>query len=178
MKKFLVLLAMATSSAFAGNYISVDVDQVTPNNGGSKSHAQYVRAGKEIGGLQLGLQSRSARMRDGSGLLNSLEVTGGKAIGALTPFVGVGYDNGWNGNATYTYGLVGATLGAPIGPGFALTGVKTRVGSTQTNMTHQTVMFGTYSVPITKQVSLNLNISKSYQDIKEDAFGLGLGFRY
>jgi len=178
MKKLLAILAMAfASSAFAVNYVSVDVDSVKGLNGASDSTAQYVRAGTEIGGIQWGLQSRTARV-EGGGLLNSLEVTGGKAIGAITPFVGVGHDNGFNGSTPYNYGLVGATAGAKMGPGFALAGVKARVGSTETNMTHQTVVFGTYSLPMTKTVSLNFNASKSYRDIKENAFGLGLGFSF
>ena len=66
-----------------------------------------------------------------------------------------------------------------IGPGFAFVGVKTRVGSTQDGpRTKQTVAFGTYSLPVIKNVDLNLNVSKSYQTIQENAVGLGLAFRF
>ena len=182
MKKLIALLALATSTAFAADYVSVDVDNVTGRHGQSNSQAQYVRAGKSIGDLQLGLQSRTATV-DGGGMLNSLEATVANNkinLGGITPFVGVGHDNGFNGakGAAYTYGLVGATYGVKVGPGFALAGVKTRVGSDEAHMTHQTVAFGTYSLPLTKTVALNFNASRSYQDIKENAFGLGLGFSF
>ena len=175
MKKILAILALTLgSSAFAANYFSVDVDHVSAANGGTDSVAQYVRAGTEIGGIQFGLQSRTARS-NGGGLFSSLEVTGGKAFGMVTPFVGIGHDNG---TTPYNYGLVGATAGTKVGPGFALAGVKTRVGSTETNRTKQTVGFATYSLPVAKNVSVNLNVSKSYQDIKENSVGLGLGFSF
>jgi hypothetical protein len=175
MKKILAILALAvSSSAMAVNYVSVDVDNVSAGAGGTNSVAQYVRAGTEKGGIQWGLQSRTARL-DGGGVLSSLEVTGAKSFGIVSPFVGVGRDNGTN---AYNYGLVGVTAGMPVGPGFAMTGVKTRVGSTETTRTKQTVGFATYSIPVAKNVSVNLNASKSIQDIKENAIGLGLGFSF
>jgi hypothetical protein len=97
---------------------------------------------------------------------NKVGVTG------ITPFVGVGHDYG---NSGYNYGLVGATTGIKAGPGFLLAGVKARVGSTETGArTKQTVSFATYSVPVAKNVAFNLNASRSAQDIKETAFGLGV----
>jgi len=65
-----------------------------------------------------------------------------------------------------------------FGPGFALAGVKTRIGTTAAVETKQTVVFGTYSLPIVKNVALNLNASKSYQDIQENALGLGVRISY
>lgn len=170
--------ALAAGIASAADFVSVDVDHVKASNGAA-SQAQYVRAGKEIGGIQYGLQSRTSVANEG-GMFNSLELTAGKAIGGLTPFVGVGHDNGLNGavKAGYTYGLVGATAGAQVGPGFALLGVKTRALSTEEVRTKQTVAFTTYSVPLTKTVAANINLSKSYQDIKEDAWGFGLTVKF
>lgn len=183
MKKILAILALASfGSAFAADFVSVDVDNVRGLKGGSDSTAQYVRAGKGFGDYQLGLQSRTATV-DGGGMLNSLEATVASnkvKVAGITPFVGVGHDNGFNGasGSAYTYGLVGATTGIKVGPGFALLGVKTRVGSDEATRTKQTVAFATYSIPVAKKVSLNLNASKSYQSIKEDALGLGLSFNF
>lgn len=183
MKKIFAILALAlTGTAFAADYASVDVDSVKGLKGGSDSTAQYVRAGKGFGDYQLGLQSRTATVK-GGGMLNSLEATIANnklAIAGLTPFVGVGHDNGFNGanGAAYTYGLVGATTGFKVGPGFALLGAKTRVGSDEATRTKQTVAFATYSVPVAKNVAVNLNASKSYQTIKEDAVGVGLAFNF
>lgn len=183
MKKIFAILALAlTGTAFAADYVSIDVDNVIGQHGQSNSQAQYVRAGKQLGNYQLGLQSRTATV-DGGGMLNSLEATVANNtinLAGITPFVGVGHDNGFNGakGAAYTYGLVGATYGVKAGPGFALLGVKTRVGSDEATRTAQTVAFATYSIPVTKTVAVNLNASKSYQDIKENALGLGLTFNF
>lgn len=183
MKKIIAILALAlTGTAFAADYVSVDVDSVRGLHGASDSTAQYVRAGKQLGDYQLGLQSRTANVK-GGGLLNSLEATVANTkvgFAGITPFVGVGHDNGFNGanGGAYTYGLVGATTGMKVGPGFALAGVKTRVGSDESTRTKQTVAFATYSIPLAKSVSVNLNASKSYQDIKENSLGLGLSFNF
>lgn len=183
MKKILATLALATTgSTFAADYVSVDVDAVRGLNGASDSTAQYIRAGKAFGNYQFNLQSRTATV-EGGGMLNSLEATVANnrvSVAGITPFVGVGHDNGFNGarGGAFTYGLVGATTGFKVGPGFTLVGVKTRVGSDEAVRTKQTVAFATYSLPIVKNVSLNFNASKSYQTIKEDAVGLGLGFSF
>jgi len=180
MKKLLAIAALTASfGATAADYITVDVEHVQSKQGNQNSTAQYVRAGKEIGGIQAGLQSRTAVSAAG-GLANSLELTAGKAMGAITPFVGWGHDNGANGakGAAYNYGLVGATTGFKAGPGLATVGVKTRVGSTEESMTNQTLVFGTYSHPVAKNVAINVNLSKSYQDIKENAYGLGVSFNF
>ena len=183
MKKIFAILALALSStAFAADYLSVDVDNVLGRKGAADSTAQYIRAGKGFGDYQLGLQGRTATMKNESGMLSSVEVYGSKnsvSFKGITPFVGAGHDNGFNGNVAYNYGLVGATYGLPVGPGYLLTGVKTRVGSTEhAARTKQTVGFATYSIPVAKGVAVNLNASKSYQDIKENAYGLGLGFSF
>lgn len=183
MKKIFAILALAlSSSAFAVSYVSVDVDNVLGRAGSKDSTAQYIRAGKEIGGIQYGLQGRTATLKDNSGILSSVEVTAAKNginFKGITPFVGAGHDNGFNGGNSYNYGLVGATYGLPVGPGFLLTGVKTRVGSTEAvGRTKQTVGFATYSIPVAKDVSFNLNASRSGQTIKENAFGVGLGFNF
>jgi hypothetical protein len=182
MKKILAILALAvTTSAFAGSYLSVDVDNVLGRDGAKDSTAQYIRAGKEIGGIQYGLQGRTATLKDNSGMFSSVEVTAAKNsinVLGITPFVGVGHDNGKNAGTPFNYGLVGATYGIKAGPGFLLTGVKTRVGSTEAVNTKQTVTFATYSIPVTKDVSLRLNASRSDQTIKENAFGLGLGVSF
>jgi hypothetical protein len=180
MKKILAILALATlGTAFAADYVSVDVDHVKSNSGYASSTAQYVRAGKEVAGLQLGVQSRTSVSSNG-GMYNSLETTVGKSISGFTPFVGMGFDNGLNGakNGDFRYTLAGVTTGTPLLGGYALGGLKTRLTSSEANMTHQTVAFGTYSYPVAKGVAVNLNLSKSYQDIKENTYGLGVGFSF
>jgi len=183
MKKFAIAILSALSfGAFAADYVSVDVENVLGRKGAGDSTVQYVRAGKQFGDYQYGLQSRNAKNKDGSGTFSSVEITAANTklgVAGVTPFVGMGHDNGFNGGAGYNYGLVGATYGRPDGPGFLLLGAKTRVGSTQDgDRTKQTVAFATYSHPVAKNVAVNFNASRSSQDIKEKAFGIGLGFSF
>ena len=176
MKKYLAILALAfTGASFAGGFANVDVEHVTDRSTGAKSTAQYIRAGTELGGYNVGLQSRTARANDGGTMFNSLETYVGKSIGAFSPFVGVGYDNGLNGarGGQYTYGVVGVNAGTKVGPGFAMGGVKTRVNWDHDNP-KQTVVFANYSIPVAKQVSVGLGVSRSSQDIKERGLSAGV----
>ena len=182
MKKLAIAaLASLAFAASAADFVSVDVDHVKSNSGAASSQAQYVRFGKEVAGLQLGVQSRTANVQSG-GLYQSLETTVGKSIAGFTPFVGMGFDNGLNGakGADYRYTLAGVSTGAavPVIGGSVVGGIKTRLTSSEATMTHQTLAFGTYSYPVAKNVAVNVNVSKSYQDIKENAYGLGVGFSF
>lgn len=181
MKKTILALALATTASFshAANFISFDVDQVKDTRNGANSTAQYFRAGKDMAGMNWGLQVRTA-VFDKGGMLNSVEVTTGKdIIRGINMFGGVGYDNGFNGkvNGDFTYGLVGASTGAPVGPAWAFGGVKTRVNWDDKNP-KQTVAFAGVSVPVTKQASVSLSASRSMQDIQEKAVGVGLRLSY
>ena len=180
MKKIVLTSLIALSlGASAADFVSVDVDHVRDATTKQISTAEYVRAGKEIAGLQFGLQERTGIYHNGAGTFTSLETTVGKSIGPVTPYVGYGYDNGVSGKpaSKYDYGLVGANVGVKAGPGFALAGIKTRVNWTASNP-KQTVAWGTYAVPVAKNVSIDLNVSKSYQTITENAYGLGVSFNY
>jgi hypothetical protein len=173
MKKLLAIATLGlASSAFAGGYLTVDSDSVKGQNGAQNSTATYVRAGTDIGGLAVGLQNRVARFNDGS-TASSLEVTAGKGLGVFTPYVGVGHDYGAATTKPYNYGLVGGHVGLPMGPGFALVGAKTRLRESEKDP-KQTVSYATYSIPLNKQLAVNLNISRSTQTINEKAMGLGV----
>lgn len=181
MRKTILALALtaAASVSHAANFISFDVDQVKDTRNGANSTAQYFRAGKDMGGLNWGVQVRTA-VFDKGGMLNSVEVTTGKdIIKGINMFGGVGYDNGFNGkvDGNYTYGLVGVSTGAPVGPGWAFGGLKTRVNWDDKNP-KQTVAFAGVSMPVTKQASISLSASRSMQDIEEKAVGVGLRITY
>lgn len=182
MKKFIATMSLALStSAFASGWASIDIDNVQGREGAKDSVAQYLRIGKSFGDTNMMIQGRTARF-DGGGMVNSVETTFGHRkvnLAGIAPFAGLGYDNGYNGGNNFSYGLVGATYARPIGPAFAMLGVKTRVGSTQDGpRTKQTVSFATLSFPVTKDLSLNINASRSDQDIKETALGIGIGLRF
>lgn len=179
MKKSLVALAAFVSmSAFAGNFVQVEQEHVIGRAGGANSEVTYLRAGKDLGDYSLGFQSRTARFSTNS-IANSLEVTASnKNVSAfgITPFVGIGHDFGSTTNG-YNYGLVGATAGKQIGPGYAYVGAKTRL-RTSTTDPKQTVGFAGYSVPVAKDLAVNVGLSRSGQDIKERgaSVGLSIGF--
>lgn len=181
MKKFAIAMLTALSfGAFAADFVSVSVDHVKDRVTDAKSTVQYVRAGKEINGLQYGLQSRSGRRDDGTGLYSSLEGSVGKNLQVaglnVTPYVGLGRDNTKNGaSEPYTYGIVGANVGKAMFGGYAMAGVKTRAGSTQDgDRTKQTVTFAQFAYPVAKQISVVAGVSRSSETIKERAVSLGL----
>lgn len=181
MKK--LLLALSLTAAFgtsqAANFVSFDVDQVKDTRTGANSTAQYFRAGKDMMGLNMGLQVRTA-VFDKGGMLNSVEVTAGKGITkSFGVFGGVGYDNGFNGkvNGDFTYGLIGLSGGMPVGPAWAFGGVKTRVNWDDNNP-KQTVAFIGASMPVSKSLSVSASASRSIQDIEEKAVGVGLRLSY
>lgn len=174
MKKTIIAITLATSAftASAANYFSVDVDRVKDDKSGVVSHAQYVRAGKDIAGVGVGVQVRTATF-DGGGMVNSMEGTLSKQLGSFSAFTGVGHDNGWNGGRSFQYGLVGISTGMPVGPFWGYSGVKTRVNWNDLNP-KQTVGFAGLSKGITKDISVNAGVSKSWGDIKETALGVGI----
>jgi|694.fasta_scaffold01074_51 hypothetical protein len=181
MKKTVLALALAMSAAAsqAANFVSFDVDQVTDTRTRAGSTAQYFRAGKDMMGLNMGFQVRTA-VFDKGGMLNSVEATAGKdLIKGINVFGGVGYDNGFNGkvNGDFTYGLVGLSTGAPVGPAWAFGGVKTRVNWDDNNP-KQTVTYAGVSVPLNKAISVSASLSRSMQDIQEKAYGVGLRVSY
>jgi hypothetical protein len=178
MKKLLLTTLLSTVLATqAADFVSVDVDHVKDRDTGQISTAEYIRAGKEIDGVQYGLQGRTSFYHDGSGMLSSVQLNAGKNINGFTPYAGVAYDNGLNGGTQYTYGVVGTNYGLPVGPGFALVGANTRV-NWESGKKNQTIVFTTYSLPITKTVAVRLNLSRTYETIKEDAYGLGLSVKF
>ena len=172
-------LALASLAASAANFVQIEQEHVNGRDGGVDSKATYLRAGKDVGNYSLGFQSRTARFNNNS-IANSMEATvANKNISVLgiTPFVGVGHDFGGTA-AGFNYGLVGATTGAKIGPGFALVGVKTRVMRQNDTDPKQTVGFVSYSVPVSKDVAFNVGVSRSGEDIKEQGVSAGLTFAF
>lgn len=174
MKKTILAISALTAAAAvsAADFVSVDVERVTDDSTGVVSRAQYVRVGKDAAGLNLGLQVRTA-VFDGGGMSNSLEGTVGKQFGAINLYGGLGHDNGLNGGRSFQYSLVGATAGMQLGPTQAYAGIKTRLNWESANP-KQTIASVGVNVPLTTDVSLNLGVNRSYQDIKETSWGAGL----
>ena len=172
MKKIAIASLIAVAAAAqAGGFVSYGVDQVTDRVSNQQSIAQYVRAGTSLGGFNLGLQNRNARTNDNQSMFNSLELTAGKTVFGINPFVGVGFDNGGAGAKPYEYGLVGANAGLKVGPGYAMAGAKTRVNWDSANP-KQSVVFVSYDMPVISKVSVGVGVSQSYQDIQDRAVGL------
>jgi len=174
MKKTILSIAMALGFGTAqAAWISYDLDNVKADaKGGRDSQAHYIRAGGKVIGLNTMMQARTASF-SGGGMVHSVELTAGKPLGLVSPFVGIGHDLGYNGAKSFQYGLLGVSGGMPIGKLFAYAGAKTRVNWDDNNP-KQTVTFIGVSTPITKQLSANFGISKSTQDIKETAIGAGV----
>lgn len=177
MKKTIIALTMGTlMGAVSAATVSLDVDLVKDDKTHAKSTAQYLRVNGTVDGLDLGLQARTATFAKG-GMVNSLELTAGSKMGPVAVFGGVGFDNGFNGAKPFEYGLLGASMGAKFGVLNTFAGVKTRVNFNSTNP-KQTVMFAGAVMPVTKGISLDAGVSKSFQTIKETAVGLGVSAKF
>lgn len=179
MKKIAIatLLATAALSASAADFVQINEERAQGRQGASDSNVTYLRAGKDFGPTSLGFQSRTARF-DAGGVATSLEATvSDKRVTLLgvTPFIGAGHDFSHSG---FNYGLVGATTGFSIGPGFVYAGAKMRVLREHKEDPRQLVTFAGYSLPVNKAVALDLGISRSDRDIKENATTLGLRFNF
>jgi hypothetical protein len=171
-------LSTLTNVVSAADYVSVGLSNSKDVITGKYSDVQYIRAGKEINGLQYDLQSRVALSSD-KGMFNSIDVTVGKSISNITPFIGVGKTESMTstGLKDYKYGVVGAKTAISFGPGTASFGLKTRFLNTAIN-TDETILYTSYSVPLTNTVSLGLNLSKTYQDIKKEEVGINLNIKF
>ena len=181
MKKSLVALAalITIGAAQAANFVQLEQENVTGRQGASNSDVTYLRAGKDLGDYSLGLQARTAKFDNAGGIANSLEATvSNKNVNVLgiTPFVGAGHDFG-NTASGYNYGLVGASTGVKVGTGVAYAGLKTRV-AVSAGDPHQTVGFAGYTLPVAKNLALNVGVSRSGQDIKEKGVSVGLSFGF
>lgn len=179
MKKLFIATALVVASfnASAANFVQVEQENVI-NKGatGNNSAVTYLRAGKDLGDFNLGLQSRTARFETTNSIANSLEATMSNknvSMFGITPFVGVGHDFG-NVSKAFNYGLVGATTGAKVGPGYAMLGLKSRVFRENSTDPKQTVGFVSYALPLKKDVAVDIGMSRSYQTIKENGISVGL----
>lgn len=181
MKKLLIAtLATVAFAASAANFVQVEQENVVGRQGQGNSAVTYLRAGKDLGNYSLGLQSRTARF-DAGGIANSLETTVANSkvsVLGITPFVGLGHDFGGTTKTGFNYGLVGATTGAKIGSGYAYAGVKTRVLRQNDADPKQTVGYFGYSLPVAKNVAMNIGASRSGGDIKERGVSAGLSFGF
>jgi hypothetical protein len=177
LKKTIIALTLgALIGTASAAVVSFEADRVKDDKTHAEYTAQYLRVNGRVDGLDLGLQARTATLPKG-GMMNSLELTGGGKMGPVAAFVGVGFDNGLNGVNPFQYGLVGATTGAKFGIVNTYAGVKTRVNWDSANP-KQTVLFTGASMPVAKGIALEAGLSKSYQTIKETAWGLGLSAKF
>lgn len=179
MKKMIaaVLFCTVQVTAMAADFFQVDQEKVKGRDGQLDSDVTYLRAGKDFGNTSVNLMSRTARFSS-STISTSFESTlSNKEISlfGITPFVGVGYNFSRGG---FRYGIVGASTGAKIGSGYAYLGAKTRVLRENATDPEQVLIFLGYALPLAKDVFLNLGVSRSDQDIKEDGVNLGLRFTF
>lgn len=175
MKKLFTILALGLSvfAAQAANFASVDVENVEDRVTKAKSTVEYFRFGKNVGGFQLDVQARNSRTATGS-LGQSLEVGTSTGVGPLFVGAGIGHDFGIR---QYNYGYVLGGLSQKVGPVLATGGVKYRTGFDAANPS-QTLVFAGVGYPLSKDVSVQAGMTRSFVDIKENAYNVGLRFNY
>lgn len=177
MKKLLLAVSLFASVgvAQAANFVSFDLEQVKNQDSKEKSTAQVLRAGKDMFGLNFGLEARNQVM-DNGGMFNRVEVTAGKKLlKHFDTFVGFGHDSGFNGapHGSFQYAVVGTGLSHKVGPFVGSAGVKTRLNWDSDNP-KQTVGFVGLALPVKNNFTVNAGFSKSVQDIKENSWNVGL----
>jgi len=180
MKKILIALSvMLTSMLTMAQTVGVDVDRVYNRQLKIYGDAHWMRVNATVDGVNYGLLNRTTKYDTGLGLWNNLEGSVGKTLGAFTPFVAAGYDDGRNGgiNKAFWYTRVGVGTGFAMGPGRLNLSVNTRVNFEQSDP-KQSIVSVVYSVPVSDKVSVSLRVINSYQTIKEDYRGVGLTYRF
>lgn len=174
MKNILIATAIAlatgaASAATAENFMSLHLNRVE-----SSRTEQVIRAGTALQGFDLGLQARTEIHSGGNSRFNNLEATAGKKLGPVNVFGGLGYDNGHGSKSkNYQYGLVGASAGTNLGPVYTFAGAKTRL-NWDNAAPEQTSVFAGLRYPLTKSMSAELEVGRSYRDIKEKTASIGL----
>jgi hypothetical protein len=164
-------MVFGTSVSMAGNFASVDVENVKDRGTQARTTVEYFRLGKDIGsGVQMDVQVRNARADATGALSQSLEVGASTGVGPLFVGGGIGHDFGVR---QYNYGYVVGGVAQKIGPVVANAGLKYRAGFDAANPT-QTLAFAGVSYPLTKTLAANVGVTRSYQDIKENAYNVGL----
>ena len=178
LKKTIIALTLGTLMGVASAaVVSYESDRVKDDKTHAEYTAKYLRVNGTMEGLDLGVQARTAVLAKNAGMMNSLELTAGSKVGPVAVFGGVGFDNGLNGVNPFQYGLVGASTGMKFGVVNTFAGVKTRVNWDSANP-KQTVMFAGANMPLVKGLALEAGVSKSYQTIKETAWGLGVSAKF
>ena len=166
-----LLMVFGTSVSMAGNFASVDVENVKDRGTHARSTVEYYRLGKDIGsGVQMDVQVRNARANDTGALSQSLEVGASSSAGPVFVGAGIGHDFGVR---QYNYSYVIGGVAQKVGPVVASAGLKYRTGFDAANPT-QTLAFVGASYPLTKTLAVNAGMTHSYHDIKENAYNVGL----
>jgi hypothetical protein len=183
MKKILTAIALVASISTAGaaNFVELAYENVNATPSTKDGAAQTIRVGKDVGGLNLGLQAKS-RTIDTGGIKSSLEANLGKEFKlsgiVVRPFAGIGHDYGTGTTASsFDYGVVGIGAGAKINVFTVGASVKHRV-NWDSVAPEQTAIGAFVGYPITKDFEARLNVGQSYRDIKEKTIGASLVARF
>jgi len=179
MKKILTTLALivSISSASAANFIEFAYDNVHADPSSKDGAAQTIRIGKDVGGVNLGLQAKSRTVEAG-GIKSSVEANVGKEFNlsgiVVKPFAGIGHDDGTGKTSTgFEYGLVGIAAGTKINVFNVGASIKQRI-NWDSVAPEQTVVGAFVGYPITKDFETRINLGQSFRDIKEKSIGVAL----
>ena len=173
MKKTIAAIAVMASSvsAFASGSASATYERVTDRVTKSVSDVRYYRFNNEIGnGLMFNTQVRDGRAQTTGALSQSTEVGLTQGFGSLFVGGGVGRDFGLH-PYNYTYVVGGAAQ--KLGPVTANAGVKYTTGFNSVNPT-SVLTFAGVSYPLTKTLSVEGGVSRTYREIHEKAVNVSL----
>jgi len=180
MRKLLLALTLASAVGVAqAATFGAHLERVKDTDSNVSNNVQNFHVASKMFKMDMNLNVRS-QMEDKEFHLKNAEVTlGKKLLKRVDVFAGLGHEAGYqNTNAEkFQYAVVGAKTGMKLGPFDAHAGVKTRV-HWEDNKPKQTHLFAGLAHPLTKAVTLHVNASKSYQDVKENAFSAGVSVKF
>lgn len=166
---------LSSVSAFASGSASLTYEQVTDRVTKAKTDVQFYRLNNDIGnGLSFNVQARNSRAVNGGALGQSLEGGVTSSVGPVFVGAGAGHDFGVR---QYNYGYAIGGVSVPVGALRANAGLKYTSGFDSRNPT-STLAFAGVSFPVSKTVSLNGGLTRSYKDIKENALNVGVSLKY
>lgn len=180
MRKLLLALSLVSAMSVAqAATFGTNFEKSKDNDSNVSTTLQHFHAKGSMLKMDMNLDVRS-QMEDREFHLKNAELTlGKKLLKSVDVFAGLGHEAGFQGaNAPkFQYAVVGAKTGMKLGPFDAHAGVKTRVNF-DGDKPKQSHLFAGLAHPLTKAVTLHVNASKSFQDVKETAFGAGVSLKF
>tara|TARA_R110000868_G_scaffold146268_1_gene367055 strand:+ start:295 stop:825 length:531 start_codon:yes stop_codon:yes gene_type:complete len=165
-----LIVTLSATASIASNFVSADIEFAKDRVTHKQSTVEYYTMGKDIAKYQLDVQVRNAETDAAHVLSQSIEVGASKGFGPMSIGAGIGNEFGAK---QYQYGYFAGGLSHKVGPVVASVGAKYSSKFDAPDFS-QLVVFGGVSYPLNKTVSLQAGATRSYKDVKENTYSVGI----